>query len=248
MINSLRPLRARFEKALLAWLHSSLQSPMATEKRDALSALSACIEQLRQSEPTEPYWEHSQALLDGLLHATLADQPACRKAVAQINLLLAQKIQNRHLIPPQLWHDTLKLQLTAEGGGEFIRVNDVFLQNAEHWLQRLKEINTKKKTVLSTPAEIGVALQNARGMLDLAHEAKFSLLLKLSTALERLFLALQKSARPWTPEENTTLNAVLQSMHSLLHQAAAGIVPKHDETFLHALLACEQATSVRYHS
>lgn len=249
MINSLRQLRIRFEKALLAWLNSSLQAPMAVEKRQAVETLNACVQQLRHSEPDEPYWLHCQAILHDLLQNRLVDQTNCRKVFAQINLLLAQKIQNRHVVTAQLWYETVKLQIIGEGGGDFVPVNDAFLQEAEHWLSQLKEINARKKIILSTPAELATALESVRGMRDLARKAQFGLLLKLGVALENLLVVLQKKPTlPWTPQENTALNNVLQSMHRLLHQAAAGITPKYDESFLQALWVCEQATSMRAHS
>ncbi|MCC7005138.1 MAG: hypothetical protein IT497_00665 [Ottowia sp.] len=245
MTSALCQLRLRFEKALLSWLRSSVNAPLTGSKHDALQILTTCVQELSISEPHEPYWPHSQFLLSGLLQGQLADQVPCRKVFAQINLLLAQKTQHRHLISAQLWHDTLALQQHT-----MVTVpplEDAFLREAEIALQALDEACALWQEQSHAPP-LSAVLKATRTMHTLATTVNFELLATLANALERLFIALMApKATLAGAQEYATLETTKQSMHRLLHQAAAGITPKRDDVFINALLMCEQLTGTHTH-
>lgn len=239
MTNPLYQLRIAFERALLTWLQSSVQQPIQGEKRDAIETLNHCLKTLAQSDLQEFYWRHSQAILENLLQDKLADQAACRKIIAKINLLLAGKEPSPPAISSQLWHDTLKLEGTLKLPPTLIAINDNFLQNAEQCLQHLIEIqeNIREAAQIKTKEII----QRIQAMHSLAIANHFGLLTILAKVLGNLFAMRQQQQQSLSAIDYMALHAVQKSMRGLLHQVAAGIAPKCDETFLTALSACAQA-------
>ena len=239
MTNPLYQLRIVFERALLTWLQSSVQQSISGEKRDALEILNRCLQTLAQSDTQELYWPHSQIILENLLQDKLADQMACRKIIAKINLLIAKKELGNHVMPSQLWHDTLKLESTLKLPPTLIAINDNFLQNAEQCLQHLIDIqeNIREATQIKTKEII----QRIQAMHSLAIANHFGLLTILAKVLENLFTTRQQQQQSLSAIDYMALHAAQKSMRGLLHQVAAGIAPRCDETFLTALSACAQA-------
>lgn len=237
MINPLYQLRIVFERALLTWLQSSVQQPISGPKRDALETLNRCLQTLAQSDVREFYWRHSQAILENLLQNELADQTACRKVFAKINLLLVGKEPSHPTISSQLWYDTLKLESTLKLPPTRITTNDSFLQNAEQCLQHLIDIqeNIREATQIKTEEII----KRVQAIHSLAIANHFGLLTILSNVLENLLTKRQQ--QNLGALDYMALHTVQKSMRGLLHQVAAGIAPKCDETFLTALSACAQA-------
>ena len=237
MINPLYQLRIVFERALLTWLQSSVQQPISGQKRDALEAINRCLQTLAQSDVQEFYWQHSQTILENVLQDKLADQTACRKVFAKINLLLAGKEPGHPIISSQLWHDTLKLESTLRLPPTLITTNDNFLQNAEQCLQHLIDIQENIREAPQIKTE--EIIKRVQTIHSLAIANHFGLLTILAKVLENLFATRQQQSL--SAVDYMALHTVQKSMRGLLHQVAAGIAPKCDETFLTALSACAQA-------
>lgn len=237
MINPLYQLRIVFERALLTWLQSSVQQPISGQKRDAIETLNRCLQTLAQGDAQEFYWQHSQTILENLLQDKLADQTPCRKVFAKINLLLAAKEPDHPIISSQLWHDTLKLESTLRLPPTLITTNDNFLQNAEQCLQHLTDI---QENIGETPQiKTEEIIKRVQAIHSLAIANHFGLLTILAKVLENLFATRQQQSL--SAVDYMALHTVQKSMRGLLHQVAAGIAPKCDETFLTALSACAQA-------
>lgn len=243
-MNSLSVLRTHFERALLSWLRSDITLPFSHVKHQTVTTLYCCIQELASNiERYERYWTYAKAVLHYLLDNQLSDQIACRKLAAQINLLLAQKIQKPgYLANKNLWQETLILKLSVEQQTKSIAaISDAFLGDAEDCLRHLDPTNTNWHN-----QTIKAGYQHAQTMQALATEIHFRPLITLADTLENLFATLQQvSADSINQLEYHALKTMHQSMHALLHQAAAGTVPKQDELFITALFTCEQATATR---
>ncbi len=239
MTNPLYQLRIVFERALLTWLQSSVQQPISGPKRDALETLNRCLQTLAQDDVQEFYWRHNQAILENLLQDKLADQPACRKIIAKINLLLTGKEPSHPVISSQLWHDTLKLEGTLKLPPTLIATNDNFLQSAEQCLQHLIDIQENIRE--ATPVKTEEIIKRVQAIHSLAIANHFGLLTILAKVLKNLFTTRQQQQQSLNALDYMALHAAQKSMRGLLHQVAAGIAPRCDETFLTALSACAQA-------
>lgn len=242
--SSLPILRTHFEQALLSWLRSDITYLDNTKKHQVIITIYHCVQQLGANvEPCERYWQYAQKIFHSLLENRLPDQLACRKLTAQINLLLANKIQQAdYLAPKSLWRDTLMLLSKAEQKTKTITtISDSFLLDAEECLQYLDpdKINWHAKAINS-------AYKYAQTICTLATEIHFKVLIFIAYALENLLATLQQtSATSLNQREQHAYKIAHQSIRSLLHQAAAGTSPKQDDLFIDALFACETATTLR---
>ena len=243
-MNSLSVLRTHFERALLNWLRSDITLPFSNSKHQTVTTLYCCVQELASNiEPHERYWPYAKTVLHYLLENQLSDQIACRKFAAQINLLLAQKIQQpSYLADKNLWQETVTLKLSAEQKTKSITaISNAFLCDAENCLRYLNPANINWHT-----KTIKTAHHHAQTMQALATEINSRPLIALAHTLESLFATLQQvSAASINEFEHHALKTMHQSLHSLLHQAAAGTAPKQDDLFIKALFTCEQAIATR---
>jgi hypothetical protein len=244
MTRSISSVRPRFEQALLLWLRCPVDTPRQDEKIQAWSGIYACLEQCLAVETNEPYWPHGLSLVESLRCGRLPDQLAARQVLAQLNLLLEIKNQRRHFVPKRLWQDTLALCTSCEPSP--LVATDDFLQQAEENLSRLE----LKRPGEQTRQGFATLKNHAQAMVLLAEQANFFWLARLARSLDKLAqILLLVDMHPIRQAEcHGVVSKVQRSMRSLLHQAAAGNMPRQDPALTDALFACEHAHAAYEHS